>query len=222
MAIAYDNSKTWNYVPPAVDTTYTIGTESYRYLFACGSGNLTSATYNGVSMTKIIDYEPSIHDGNQQKVVVYGLANPDSGTNTFTPGMSGNGTISMVSYSGVDSVQPEDTNEDFTNDGSSNTQATTFSTSITTVSNNAWTVMFSSGGNNLQTMTATQGTLRVSGIYIFGDGARTIIDSNTSYGSPTSSTLEATWAASSGFMSNVIISMKPSFESKGTFMPYFI
>lgn len=209
MAITYDNSKSFTSVSGS-STSFTLGSGTQRYLLAVSSYNCTAITYAGVSMSTLISFTPSITDGNEQKIKVWGLANPASGSNTFAPTMSADGTLSMVSYAGVDGgVQPEANTNAFSNNGIINTQVSTLATSVTTITDNAWSVMFTGGGNNLQTFTATQGTLRTSDVFIFGDGARSIIDSNGGISPAGSSTLEATWASGTGFMSNVIISLKP-------------
>jgi hypothetical protein len=171
-------------------------------------------------MSILISYEPSIHDGNQQKVRVWGLPTPPTGNITIAPTISGgDGTIALISYTGAWEIQPEADNEAFSNNGVNNTAVTTLASSITTLSNNAWSVMFTGGGNNFpNTFTATQGTLRVTEDTITGDGAVAIIDSNGPISPAGISTLEATWSAGTGFMSNVVFSIKPQPPFSGQMM----
>lgn len=217
MAIAYHNSKSFTSVGGST-TTFDVGTGEQRYFLAVSSYSCTALDYNGTNISTLISFTPSITDGNEQKIKIWGLPNPTSGTNTLTPTMSGDGTISMAVYTGVDSgVQPEADIRAFTNNGLINTTASTLASSVTTLTDGAWSVMFTGGGNNNQNFTASQGTLRTSLYFIFGDGTRSIIDSNGAISPAGNSTLESTWASGTGFISNVIVSLKPYQPSpKGT------
>lgn len=212
MAITYDNSASFTCVGSGTtSTSYTMSTGDNGYLIVNAGPLITAFTYGGVSMTKDIDFEPSIHDGNQQRVNVWVLANPPTGSNTLqaTIGGSDNEQVGIVSYTGLNtSVGIEDYVTAFSNNGTNNTQVGTLATSLTPLTDNAYVVMFSRGANSGRTFTATQGTLRVSSSSILTN-SQGIIDK----GSPTSPisavTLEATWSSSSGFISNVIMALRP-------------
>lgn len=215
MAIAFDNAKDYTFTSTNDSTTFTVGTGENRYLLATTKGDggqVTQISYNGVNMSKIYSFVDPISDGNGNNIYVWGLANPASGTNTFqlTNG-SGSGSIGIVSYSGVDQgIQPEGTViTNYSNNGTNNTQVTQLSSTVTTTTDNAWAVMFVRGSNALRTFVSSDGNLRTTGVFIFGDGCEGIIDSGAV--SPAGNkTLTASWDSGSGFISEVIMSLKPA------------
>lgn len=97
-----------------------------------GSNDTTSATYNGVAMTKIHDFTTST-----RRVWTYGLMGPATGANTLVMNVNSVSEITCqaISYAGVSQTgQPEASTTNTT--ASSNS----FTTSLTTISDNAWII----------------------------------------------------------------------------------
>lgn len=211
----YDNSLSFTVVGTgSTSTSYTMGTGVGGILIVNTGPLITALTYNGVALTNVISFTPSIIDGNQQTVNVWRLSNPATGTNTLqatiSPGTS-NEIIGIVSYTGIDTTiyQPVENATGYSNNGVNNTLVSTLSTSVTTSKDRSITVMCTRGGNNFpQTFTAGTGTLRVSSTSILSN-AHAIIDSGSVITPVGNSTLNATWTSGSGFMSNVVFSLSP-------------
>jgi len=211
MAIAYDNSDSFMADQTGTHTkSFTVATGAC--LFVVGSQHLSSITYNGASLTKLTDFTPAITDGNEQIVKVFWLSNPSSGSNTLDCTVSAGNTspISMISYTGLDTTtQPENSSNKFTNNGLANTQEATLSNSVSTSTNNAWTVLFAVISTGTQTVTASTGTLRTAtGVTIYSNSAG-IIDTNAPISPTGSSTLVNGISSGSAYMSNVMYSLKP-------------
>jgi len=210
--IAYDNSDNFVSIFGGVTSvSYTCATGSS--LFVVGSSNTTTATYNGVNMTLVINFVPSISDGNQQPVKVFWLANPTPGSHTLDTVVTGDETIGIVSYTGLSTaIQPEASNTAFSNNGLNNTQVVSLATSVATLTDNAWTVLFSVGSAN-RTFVAGIGTLRTTNDGQLLARAVGIIDSNSPISPAGNSTLQADWSSGSGFLSVVIFSISPEDNS---------
>lgn len=215
--IAYDNSKTYNFVGAATSTSFTMSALSGGILLAITSNRVTSCSYNSVSLTKVVDFEPSISDGNQNHVNVWRLSNPSSGTNTFDATTSGDGTVVLVSYTGVDTsiYQPVENSTSYSNNGTNNTQVTSLTNSITTSKDKSWVVLCARGGGNFQPFISGASAMRITGVFIFGDGTGGVYDTNGTVTPAGSQSMTSTWNSGSGFMSNVIISLSPLNESGG-------
>lgn len=210
--IDYDTSATFTFTSGSTTTPYTMGTGLGGILIITTSFSVTAIDYGGQSMSQDIHFEPSIHDGNQQQENVYILQNPPTGSNTITLTAGGNGTIGIISYTGVDSIETYNTY--FSNNGTNNTQVLSLQGSVTSTADNCWSVMFCRGGNNFPN---TFSGARATAVFIFGDGAVGIYDSNGPISPAGNSTLTATWSAGTGFISNVILSMKPIVDSTDNF-----
>ena len=212
MAIAYDNSASFTSVGSGTTSvSYTCSSGNDRYLIVGAGSFITGITYAGVAMTKIVDFEPAIHDGNQVHINVWGLANPASGSNTLatTIGVGDNEIIGIASYTGVNpNSEPEIYETFYSNNGLINTQVVSLSGSVTTITDNAWSIMVTRGTNAGQTFTASAGTLRTSDTSALSK-SEAVIDSNAAITPAGSSTLTADWSSGSGFVSNVIMSFKP-------------
>lgn len=132
----------------------TSGTD--RYLFASiherneGEDRITSVTYNGTSMTRIIRLA-----GQFDAVYLYGLVNPDTGTHNvvanISPTNNVGGNIITGSYTGVDQSSPL---------GASGSAPTTNATSrtitLTTTVDNSW--LISTALNNSTSFSAGTNT----------------------------------------------------------------
>lgn len=210
--IAYDNSASFTSVGSGTTSvSYTCSSSTGRYLVVGAGSFITAITYAGVSMTKLVDFEPAIQDGNQVHINVWGLANPASGSNTLatTISSSDNEIIGIASYTGVNpNSEPEIYETYYSNNGVINTQVVSLSGSVTTITDNAWSVMVTRGTNSGRTFTASAGTLRTSDTSALSK-SEAVIDSNAAITPAGSSTLTADWSSGSGFISNVIMSFKP-------------
>jgi hypothetical protein len=138
MAIALDNSTDGGFAG-ATSLTYahTTGSGTNRILFvailtAGGIDTVTSVTYAGSSMTLV----NKILSGAGESYLFFLLA-PTTGTNNVVITSSVSITIESgcVSYSGAAQVTPEASN---TNTGNA---VTTLTTTVTTISDNDWTVL---------------------------------------------------------------------------------
>lgn len=212
MDITYDNSASFTFISGSMSTSFTIGSGTGRVLLVTTSFRVTGITYNSISMTEVVTFAPSIIDGNQQNMRVWRLNNPSSGSNTLAITASGDGTCSIISFSNVntDVYQPVGNATGYSNNGVNNTQVVSLSTSLSTSEDRMVTVLCSRGSNSTRTFVSNgTGTFRTSSVYIFGDGTAGIYDSGAIITPAGSSTLTSTWASSSGFISNVIISLSP-------------
>lgn len=156
---------------------------------------VTGATYNGVPMTQI---SALVLDGTDTDYFFY-LLNPATGTNnivvTFSASSSWYGK--GASYTGVSQVGFPDAAQ--TNTGSA---ATSLTGTVTTVADNAWTVMFAD--NDTGAFSAGGGTTIRTTV---GNQAMTIADSNGAITPAGSTTLNLTMASSKYTYS--MVSMAP-------------
>jgi hypothetical protein len=168
MAIAFDNAT----------SSFTGGTTGASFAFTCTGANgflivisstsspSVTATYNGVSMTQIIQSAPTSPCGRYD--TMFYLAGPATGSNTVV--ISGGGTSGLVyygaaSYTGVSQTAPDNS--------ASTTHAaeTTNTNTITPVASNCWHVACFETSNTSQT--ANTGTQRT-----IANGAFGIYDTN--------------------------------------------
>lgn len=133
---------TWNHV---------CGAGANRRLYVGVSGDttdkITTATYGGVSMTQIAKLAAS---GNRYEYL-YRLDNPATGSNAVVVNASSTTLIRGVSVSYVGVKQSGTDDASTTNTA---TSATSLTTSLTTVADNCWTVLF---GQNASSSTLTAG-----------------------------------------------------------------
>lgn len=214
MDISFDNANHFdagyggNY-----STTITVSPGAYIFVL---TKIASSPTLDGQSPILLLDFSSSISDGNGQRVVVYGFPNVSGGTKTLAVTNTGT-TYNVVwaSYLGVDEgVQPEASTQVFSNNGINNTQVVSMQDTVTTITDKAWTILFSSGGNNINPMTAGIGTLRATAAGTITANTVSIIDSNGPVSPPGNSTLQANFTnglggSGTGFISCSIFSVKP-------------
>lgn len=190
------------------------GTHSLNFTCAVGArlyvltqNRTTAVTYNGVSLTKIINYVPQFLGGHLSDMNLWYLSNPASGSNTLDVTLTGAEFVAVVSYTTVKETGYEAYNANTANDGTNQIQVASLSSSVTTLTNNAWTVLFAQGSNNAPRDFQSGGyTLRTT----FGDVATdsvAIYDSNGAITPAGSSTLVSTWTSGSGYESNIILSL---------------
>lgn len=206
MAISYDNA---SYTSPTlgnISFTHKVTHQDNRYLFVLTNGNsdtshaITSVTYAGVSMTNLYEFTPSggTFSGNCPRIIVWGLANPASGSNTVSISKSA-GTYmiaSAVSYYGVGSVQPKNVSAYATTGGQ-------VGTTFITLTNESpdWMAAFWYGYNTSRYINSSGSDAQRVRIPDGGYQACSIIDSNAAVSGAYS--INGTWDSSSGFMSVV-------------------
>lgn len=159
--------------------SYTCGSGSNRLLIVVITGDyaahddITGVTYNSVAMTLAVKKIAS--GSTTRNVYIYYLLNPASGSHSVAISSTANHYLlaGAADYTGVlQSGQPDAT---ATNDSVSN--ATTLTTSITTVADNAWPILAESGYQNNTAPTAGSGSTRRTFDATFGTWG--IFDSNS-------------------------------------------
>lgn len=143
--IDYVDSKYYNFNSSAGSTSFDVGSDSNRTLFVvttdnAGSDQVTSVTYNGVSLTNF-----------KTNQMTYGytkawyLINPSSGSNTLAINRSSSGDtwVIMASYCG--------TNQDIQGDNIeyADINSTLISNSIDISRDNSWSMLFVEGSRAL-------------------------------------------------------------------------
>ena len=175
--------------------SHTVASDA-NYLFVQVSQNCTAVTYNGVSMTLLSSYHPTFGTfaGNCPYVIVYGLANPDTGTNTVSVTITTGGIEDAVaaSYKNILAVTHG-------NDSASVGGQTVTWESTATLAVNEWEISFFAGANNFaRTLQAyTNGTLRQANTG--GNYPISIIDSNGNQ-TPGAYSVWTQWSSGSGFV----------------------
>ncbi len=206
-------------------STFAFDSGTNTHMFCVTEKGVTGITYGGVALTKIIDFEPVIHDGNQQRVLVWELVAPTSGSNNFviTAGADAYafGTYTLNS---ARTSQPDNENDQFSNNGIINTQVATFTSSVEINSDGSWPVTFIIGGNNTpRDFTAgTDTTLRAT-IGSSDTSSLGILDRNGIFNDGDSPELVSNWSSGTGFVSTVTLSVRgitvPSAPTIGTATP---
>lgn len=176
-------------------------TGSNRILFVAIQTNaatnvVTSITYAGVAMT----LAASVHDtGNSSFLDIYYLVNPASGTNNVViVNTMASVDVDCASYTGAaQSSQPDNTTTSLTGTG------TTFTTTLTTVANNSWAVLFSNSSHGTVQSTASA-TLRTNSSSNVG-----LYDSNGPKTPAGSLSMQAAITGASSAWATVMVSFSP-------------
>lgn len=221
MSISYDNSMARR-VLNGTSFSFTTATGAHMFVVTEAVGGITAITYGGVALTKIISFEPSIHDGNQVKVWIWELVSPASGANNFviTAGVDAS-AFGVITFVNARTIQPDNENDQFSNNGINNTQVAGF-TSVTNLnSDSCWPVTFIVGGNNapIDFVAGASTTLRAT-IGSSDTQSIGILDRNTTFNSGDSPQINTDWAIGSGFVSTVTLAIRgitvPSAPTIGT------
>lgn len=208
MAIAYDTSAQMvAYANTTSTTSVTVSSTSNRYMFLITGADVSSASFDGVSFTKLNQNTVTYNAGYNYvaNTSVWGLANPSSGTKTLSVTNSHattNEPVAVVVYTGVDPVQAESYGVNQTNGG----QVTNQTDYVYTVTDNAWIATFVRGLTNYS-ISASTGTLRQA----IGIGGYTaaIIDSNAAKTPVAQYSLASQFTSSTGWFNSVTYSIKP-------------
>lgn len=197
MAIAFDNAIAGR----AINGTTVAFTCAPGAVMLLGiTGNITGVTYNGVALTSEHSFTSPILDGNAFSTSILKLLTPSSGTHNLVFSVaSGAGGYAVATYTGASGIEAWGDNYSHT-DGPppANTQVASLSGTVTTLTDNAWTVIFGVGSNNRNMVSAGNTTHRASasGVDFTALG---VLDSNGAITPAGSSTLTATWSSGSGF-----------------------
>jgi hypothetical protein len=194
--------------PDATGGSRGTSTTSLTYSHTCTGSNLlllvggflsagdviTGVTYAGVSMTQLIKQITSV---SSYGVYMYGLLAPNTGANNVVISASSSGVIdgSSTSYTGVKQTGLPDAS--IANDS----VLTTITTTLTTITDNCWTALYSAGDRTPSASTGS--TLRNSQ----SDGA--LFDSNGAI-TPAGSTSMTITRAVGGSNGQVMISFAPA------------
>jgi len=206
MAIAFDatsKSGTGTFTTTATWSHTITGTDTYLVVFLddeSGDGAV-SVTYNGVAMTQLIKLNLS---GTGIYQYMYGLANPATGVNNVVATLTGGhaGFALATSYSGAQQTTPADATV-------SNTSASTsspFTTTITTLADNCWTIMGSR--SNIGASAGTGSTFRNSRSGADGND-HGIYDSNGAITPAGNYSMGLTFSGTAAPIGTVMVSIAP-------------
>lgn len=164
--ISYVNSKDLgnNGGPPSssLTTAYTVGSGSNRVLWVAFLGDMaldlaSTVKYNSVSMTLAVKLDPTIAFGNRWTYLYY-LVAPASGNHNVEIVFTAPSYILALCadyQNAAQSGQPDATNTHSDTDGGSST-----TTTLTTITDNAWGLMVSSGYETNNAPSAGAGAMR--------------------------------------------------------------
>lgn len=207
MAIAFDASAGANTGVPATSYTYAhTCTGSDRILFvgamiALLTDSISGVTYNGSAATFIAS---AVQGPTAYYAKLYYLIAPSTGANNVVISSSLSGYIfgKSASYTGASQTGVPDAST------TSTTTGTSYTTSVTSIADNCWAVLYDAGDR--QPVASTGSTLRKSGP---NDG---IFDSNSAK-TPAGSISMSLTRASGGGQGQVMATFKPVATS--TFIP---
>lgn len=130
MAIAFDNATSYN--GGTGTFSHTTSSSAGGYMFVLTESTVTAVSYNSVALTLTTNYAWPF--GNLK---VWTLAGPSSGANnvSITAGASTN--VVVATYTGLDTTQPEASANNHVGNGN-----TSITSSVTTLTNNAWVLGF--------------------------------------------------------------------------------
>jgi hypothetical protein len=212
-AIAFDSADTWTTgaTVTSITTSHTIGVGQNMILFALSftTNNDASASYNGVSMTKIVSQVGS----DTRALALFVLPNPASGTHNLVISVPSSEAIVQgggISYSGAAQTAVVDA----TTSTSTASFTPSFTGSLTTHANNSWAIMGArmTGGTGLFIASGTNMGFRTNGTFTgLGDTNAPISPAgvinmtvNNGTGSSTFYTVMASFAPASSTASEAI------------------
>ncbi len=205
MSIAFDAFAA-SVAASATSLTYshTVGAGSNRALCLSVVGHttdlVTGATYNGVSMTLVDKFSTGSlwHYG-------FYLNAPAAGANNVVVSASGTCTHifgSSASYTGVAQTgQPEANNKSF------NPTSTTLTVSVTTLTNNAWTILLAKAQDG--SPGASTGSTKRGDDGFGGVGISAVFDSNAGISPAASNSMSITQALATDPISGIMLSLAP-------------
>lgn len=186
-------SRTWS---------HTVSSGTDRYLFVgfvgdtnAGNDDVSSVTYNGVSMTLVSKQLQNVNSGNRW-TYVYGLANPASGAHNVVVTFASSHWIlgGSIEYTGVQGIDTYNSQTGF---------VTNLTSTITTGVDNCWTFIFSTSNGNAQTA-GSGSTLRLQA----ADNFWTWFDSGSAVTPAGSKSMNTARPLGAG-ITHIMISIKP-------------
>jgi len=181
--------------------SFTVGTGSNRYMLvevATGNGrDVSSITYGGTAMSR---FASEITPGTKDRVVMYEMINPPSGTANVVVTLAAGGGVNMcagaISFANVHQTTPRRATAIANSLGLPGDKGTTMSVTVTSVARDAVVdAAISSTGTTVQTAAADQ-TLQwnIDSNSGAGGGGETNLGCSVKYASTTSTTM--TWTLS--------------------------
>jgi len=168
MAIAFDNATSYN--GGTGTFSHTTSSSPGGYMVVVTENTVTAVSYNSVSLTLTTNYSWSF--GNLK---IWTLSNPSSGANdiSITSGVSTN--VVAATYTGLGTTQPEASANNQVGNGN-----TSITSSVTTLTNNAWVLgfcVYSTSTNNQNAGSGATKRISIAGA-VSGGGSLGIYDSN--------------------------------------------
>ena len=229
-AIAYDATSNGAAVLSSNPQTFnhTCSSTGGRYMIAITQGS-AAPTYAGVTMTLLRTYNPPDIVGpppitnSCPTLSVYGLANPATGTNTFSVANAGGAAdTGVVSYTGVGGVDVYG-EDDSTTENGSDTQQVALTVTTTTTKDNCWLVGVANTTNAGTKIFsgATNGSLRYAGASSILVDSVGIVDSNGAKTPAGAYDLGITRTApESCFISMIVVALYPAVPRSTYFMKF--
>jgi hypothetical protein len=207
MDISYDNAGANRLAATGASVNFLVADKSYVVAMTDSHG--TSMTFNGVSMDSLSTFTSPISDGNGATVKVWGTYVETGGTYSFVVTTDNQPTpFAYASYALADTTQFDNSTSFYSNNGTNNTQVVSLSASITPNTDACWVIQFVTGGNNANRLfTGGTGTTLRATVADLDINSVAILDSNGAIDPAASTTLIATWASGSGYISSTIASL---------------
>lgn len=170
-----------------------------------GVDDVSSVAVGGVAMTLI---DKVLNPGtNGRFTYLWGLANPPTGSQSFTVNGSGSGISSFITYTGCAPTQAFTTNKNTVGDG-----GTALSVAVTTVSDNSWVSGYISSNNGNKWAAGASTTNRDT------SDNQTFMDNNAAKTPAGSVTLAATNANAAGAF--IAVALAPFVPNKTNFLAF--
>ena len=168
MAIAFDNATSYN--GGTGTFSHTTSSSPGGYMVVVTENTVTAVSYNGVSLTLTTNYSWSY--GNLK---IWTLAGPSSGANNISITSGGSTNVVAATWTGLGSIQPE---ASANNNISYN--YTSITSSVTTLTNNAWVLGFCAYVTSTNNQNAGSGATKRISIAgaVSGGNSLGIYDSN--------------------------------------------
>lgn len=169
MAIAFDNATSYN--GGSGTFSHTTSSSPGAYMCVLTSAATTAVSYNGVSLTLTTSYSWSFGT-----LKVWTLAGPSSGANNVSITAGGSTNVVVATYTGLDTTQPEASANNQVGNGN-----TSITSSVTTLTNNAWVLgfcIYSTSSNNQNAGTGATKRISIAGSPSGDSPSLGIYDSN--------------------------------------------
>ena len=168
MAIAFDNATSYN--GGTGTFSHTTSSSPGGYMVVVTENTVTAVSYNGVSLTLTTNC-PWLF-GNLK---IWTLVGPSSGANNISITSGGSTNVVAATWTGLGSIQPEASANNQVGNGN-----TSITSSVTTLTNNAWVLGFCVYGTSTNNQNAGSGATKRISIAgaVSGGNSLGIYDSN--------------------------------------------